>query len=237
MKLIMPMAGSAARFNIDSSELIIKPLIDIQGKKLFQWAMHPFIDLVDESNRIFIIQKSHQKLENILRNQHPRAVIKILNGPTRGPGETLSFATDLLDSTPVVVCDCDLYFESAEFKQFLESKKDNTETGILTFMSDKPQYSYVSQEEGLVKDIVEKKVISSSAVCGCYYFSSGTKLRALLKMTLERVKEREIFLSDVIKTSLLRGEKCRAFACDIHVSLGTPEELKANAGLVPLENL
>lgn len=235
MKLIMPMAGLATRFNKNSSELIIKPLIDVKGRKLYQWAMDPFRNLISDSDRIFIIQKSHHELEKILRVNHPQDIIKTLNGPTRGPGETLSFAMDLMDSTPVVVCDCDLYFESGEFEQFILSREKNTDSGVLTFFSDKPQYSYVIQENGFVKDINEKKVISNQAVCGCYYFSSGTKLKGLVESTYERIKEREIFLSDVIKTSLLKGERCRSFKCDIHVSLGTPEELKENADSLPRE--
>lgn len=235
MKLVMPMAGLATRFNKDSSELIIKPLIEVKGRKLYQWAMDPFEKLIKKSDQIFIIQKSHSELEETLKINHPEGCIKSLNGPTRGPGETLSFAIDLLDSSPVVVCDCDLYFESEELEQFLRTPKKNTDTGVLTFSSDRPQYSYVTQENGLVNDIVEKKVISNLAVCGCYYFSSGIKLKNLLESTYERIKEREIFLSDVIKTSLLSGERCRSFSCDVHISLGTPEELKRNADLLPLK--
>lgn len=232
MKLIMPMAGLATRFNQKSDELIIKPLIKVKGKYLYQLAMHPLKDLVKESDQIFLIQKSHNELKKVLQINHPQATITCLNGPTRGPGETLSFAANLLDTTPVIVCDCDLYFESKQFKEFIQAGGPDTDTALLTFYSDKPQYSYVEIIDGYVRSIAEKKVISQSAVCGCYYFSSGNKLKELLELTYKRITDREIFLSDVIQTSLMNKERCKAFACDIHVSLGTPEELQTNNSLI-----
>lgn len=232
MKLIMPMAGNARRFNENSQEYIVKPLIEVKGKKLHQWAISSFNGLEKNVELIFIIQKKHTGLKEDLFRNYPASTIVEIDRETRGPSETLSLAADHLDNSPVIVCDCDLYFQSEPFLDFLQSSRP-ADTGLLTFTSQLPLYSYVKTENGYVMDIAEKIVISDSAVCGAYYFRSGEELLKLIRQTLFSITEREVYLSDLIKSSIKSGLRCRAFPCSTHVSLGTPEEITKNFTLLP----
>lgn len=231
MKLIMPMAGRAQRFNQKSDELIIKPLIEVEGKPLFQWALTSFQIPVSV---IFIIQRAHQELKNKILELLPDSEIIELDGFTRGPVETLTHCFDLLDKDgPVIVCDCDLYFESPAFMEFLQEESSSIDSGVLTFPSQSPSYSYVEIDGDKVIKIKEKEVISSQAVCGSYYFKSSTKLITYSESALEKYSNREIFMSDVIRVSLERGDWVRAFKTDYHISLGTPEEISQNQNKLP----
>lgn len=226
MKLVMPMAGRARRFNENSDELIIKPLIEVQGKNLFRWAISSLnIDIP----KIFIIQKEHYALKQKILEFFPDSQIVELDDYTNGPVETLSRCFNLLtaDET-IIVCDCDLYFESPEFTHFLSHKDESIESGVLTFVSDNPSYSYVKLKGSQVFEIKEKEVISHNAVCGCYYFNSADGLIQASKNALNRYGDREVYMSDVIRMCLESGGPVRAFTTQKHVSLGTPEEISTN---------
>src|SRR5690606_1624185 len=120
------------------------------------------------------------------------------------------------------------------FNDFLNEIDPQVDTALLTFKSDSPSYSYVKTSGSFVEDIKEKDVISHEAVCGCYYFSSGEKLINIVNTTIERLNiAEEIFLSDVIKTSVLEKKSVKAFETETHVSLGTPDELAMNSVKLP----
>lgn len=224
------MAGKANRFNPDDTKMVIKPLINVRGEALYQWALRS-LPLKLFTYKLIIYQKIHQELEKSLKKETEFSLMP-LNGFTKGPGQTLFHALSYLGTAPVVVCDCDVHFKSKDFEQFLQSPDPEVECGVLTFKSNSPSYSYVQQESGRVIEIVEKKVISSDAVCGAYYFHSGNSLKKILQEEMELRGEEEIFMSDLIKNLLKKKRLCRAFPCDKHVSLGTPEEIKQNAFLL-----
>lgn len=232
LQLIMPMAGEARRFNSDSTKLVIKPLLEVRSKNLYQWALSSLEGL--DLEIIFIIKAEHAELREDIRKNFPAASIVELSTSTNGPGETLSFSLPHLRmDMPTIVCDCDLYFESDAFREFLKTENKSVSTGVLTFSSQNPAYSYVQLDGDRITDIKEKVVISGNAVCGCYYFSHGSVLASILKEELKATRPGEFYLSDLIKASLKRNLTSKAFPCDKHVSLGTPQEITQNQNLLP----
>ncbi len=228
VQIILPMAGKASRFNSDPAQRIIKPLIKVKHKKLYEWSMASFKDLDIQKSFFFVIQKAHQELKDELTKNSNGKILEI-DVATRGPGETLLLTLPFFsDVDPVIICDSDLHFNSAELNRFLKHSDPSVRTGVLTFKSSLPQYSYVLINNSQITDIQEKIVISNHAVCGCYYFSDGKLFKDLIQKTIDRIPKREVFLSDVIKTSILSGHKSIAFECDSHISLGTPDEIKKN---------
>lgn len=237
VQIIMPMAGNAARFNRNTEAHIIKPLIEIKNRKLYEWAISSFKELTVSFFTVFIIQKSHLELGNHIRKFKPEAKILEIDQNTRGPVDTIRYAFDCIeDNLPVIICDCDLFFKSSELNTFLNSPVSKENIGILSFKSKLPQYSYVQEVNRQITDIKEKVVISENAVCGCYCFPTGAILKSLITDTFNDIKERELFLSDVIKMSLTKGLKAKVLICDEHVSLGTPEELQQNSKRLPLDS-
>lgn len=231
MKLIMPMAGRARRFNDKSDELIIKPLIEIHGKPLFQWAIS---SLEIPAQMIFIIQREHFALKNKILQIYPGSQVIEIDHYTSGPVETLTHAFEFLkEECSVIVCDCDFYFKSPQFEDFLSKGDDIADSGVLTFKSQSPSYSYVQISEANVTEIKEKEVISSNAVCGCYYFKSSSNLITYSHEAMKRFPQREVFMSDVIRQSIEQGDKVRAFQTELHVSLGTPAEISENQKKLP----
>jgi choline kinase len=235
IQLIIPMAGLAQRFNTDPGESIVKPLIEVSGRKLYQWALESFSGLETKISLVFIIQKKHHKLSAELKYSYPDSLIIELERTTNGPGHTLQEALPFLNlEMPTVVCDCDLFFASNEFLIFLRNIDPRIHTGLLSFTSNNSNYSYIKMKDTQIIEIKEKEVISKNAVCGCYYFQSGTILNKLINETIQELNNgKEIFLSDIIKTSLRSAHLSRVFKCDYHVSLGTPEEILLNQKLLP----
>lgn len=76
---------------------------------------------------------------------------------------------------PLVIAPFDSLIPRESFREFIEdSNSSNVEVSIVTFPSEKPEYSYIRTFNGQMVEICEKKVISSVATAGIFYFSSAS---------------------------------------------------------------
>ena len=122
LHIVMPMAGEGSRFR-DAGWTTPKPLIDLKGKPLFVRAI--------ESVRIdgapmkysFIVRKEHINLYGIDRKIKailPDARVYSVEKTTRGAVETCLIAENGIDDDDaVVVMDCDLEFDSREYRRLI----------------------------------------------------------------------------------------------------------------------
>ena len=154
---------------------------------------------------------------------------------TRGAVETCLMAEDkIADDDGIIVMDCDLEVRSREFlhilEQILSLPIEQADGGALvSFESNEPRYSYAAVgDDGYVIRTAEKEVISSHALCGAYFFSSGKRFKLVAHQLLNEpeFKKPEYYVSLLYNYLLAEGEKVRLANMEDYYSYGTPEELK-----------
>jgi dTDP-glucose pyrophosphorylase len=232
LQILMPMGGLGSRF-AQEGYTIPKPLIEVDGKPMFMRALDSF-STINETEYIFVIRKEHDEaydLANKIRQQLPNAKIAVLNHDTGGAVETCLIAEGYITDAPIIIADCDIYFESREYfeklsKSRLAGKPDGM---LLTFQSDNPRYSYVEiDEKGKAVRTAEKVVISNHAILGGYFFNSGTLFKDLANEFVANGLPqglKEYFMSHLFNILLDRKLTIEIADVDIMHIFGTPEEL------------
>ena len=78
--LIMPMGGGGTRFSNNGFE-VPKPLIELQGKPFFYWAVQSVVKYVDVQDIIFVVLQEHidkHQIDSRIREYYPDAVVHII---------------------------------------------------------------------------------------------------------------------------------------------------------------
>ena len=237
LHIIMPMAGEGIRFKKEGWTTP-KPLIELRGKPLFKHAISSVLDEGINLKYSFIVRQEHIDTYNIdkgIKSFQPDANIFSVLETTRGAVETCLMAESVIaDDDAVIVMDCDLEFRSVKFIEVIKtilSKPVNQVNGgvLVSFESSEPKYSYAEVgEDGLVKRTAEKEPISTHALCGAYFFSSGKRFKEIAHQLLDEpdFKKPEYYVSLLYNYMLQAGESVYICPMEQYHSYGTPEELK-----------
>lgn len=238
LHIIMPMAGEGSRF-LNQGWATPKPLILLKGQPLFKHAISS-IDIPGLYFKYsFIVRQEHidkYEMDAQINSFLPEAKIFSVQQTTRGAVETCLVAEEAIDDgDAVIVMDCDLEFRSTSFNQIIIDSLNQSENealggGLVSFLSDKPCYSYamIDEETGYVIRTAEKEVISDHALCGAYFFASGKRFKEIAHQLLnEPVFSKPEYYVSLLYNYLLRdGETIKLANMEEYYSYGTPEELK-----------
>lgn len=237
LHIVMPMAGEGSRF-AKAGWATPKPLIELNGQPLFKHAISSVAAEGIPMKYSFIVRQEHidkYGIDKGIQSFLPEANIFSVMKTTRGAVETCLMAESAIaDDDAVIVMDCDLEFRSAKFieiiRGILAQSLEQAEGGALvSFTSDQPKYSYAEvDDDGLVKRTAEKEVISSHALCGAYFFSTGKRFKQVAHQLLDEpeFKKPEYYVSLLYNYLLARGEKVYLAPMEEYYSYGTPEELQ-----------
>ncbi|SEP69789.1 dTDP-glucose pyrophosphorylase [Lachnospiraceae bacterium RM5] len=227
--LVMPMAGEGTRF-LKGGIHVPKPMIELQGKPFFYWAVQSLNKYIDVRDTTFIVLQEHvkkYKIDECIKSFYPEAIIivipKVLNGAVLTCCEGIK---GIKDESPIIFNDCDHAFISESFYKYIKKAEfDSLDGAMLTFKSNCPNYSYiVFDKEGNIIATVEKVVMSNEAICGTYYFKNKKIFEEAVKKYLINCQYHEFFISGVYDGMIKRHAKLCTFTLDEHISYGTPEE-------------
>ena len=155
-------------------------------------------------------------------------------GDTRGQAETASLGLDHRDRLgghdgPVAFHNIDTILQGRDWGQVarrLAEDEGGLDGWIDVFPARSPAFSYVDLgADGLVREIAEKRVISSHATTGFYAFASGRIYREAAAKA--QVAGSEFYISDVYRAMLMAGQRIGAGNGGGSAStliLGTPAE-------------
>ena len=221
----MPMGGAGSRF---SKEQRPKPLIELQGKPFFYWATQSIVKFLSSVNIIFVVLQDHIdrfSIDQEIHNFYPSANIIIIPQVLNGAVLTcLEGVKGVNNKSPLIFNDCDHMFICKEFYNFCEN--NSLDGALLTFESTEPKYSFLEcDEKGNVMRTVEKKAISTHAICGAYYFKDKDTFALSAENYLRECAYSEYFMSGVYNIMAKQNMKISYFRTDIHIPFGTPEEL------------
>ncbi len=232
LHLIMPMGGGGTRF-VNKGFNLPKPLIILQGKPFFYWAVQSVNEFVDVADITFVVLQEHVdrfEIDKRVWEYYPSAKICIIPHVLNGAVLTcLEGIKAVDDDMPILFNDCDHAFICKNFYNFCQRSNFSTVDGaLLTFESNNPDFSYVKfNDAGEVVGTVEKIVASSEAICGAYYFRNRKVFLDAAEVYLNKCAYKEFFVSGVYNEMSEKGEIIITFPLDEHISFGTPEEYAA----------
>jgi len=154
-------------------------------------------------------------------------------GDTRGQAETASLGLDQRDRLggadgAVAFHNVDTILSGRDWLA-VARRLAELDGWIDVFPADSPAFSYVAMgEDGLVREMAEKRVISAHATTGFYAFSSGEIYRRAAAQAV--AAGGEFYISDVYRTMLAAGARIGAggaASSDHTLILGTPAEYEA----------
>jgi len=225
--LLIPMAGLGSRFRKQGYE-VPKQFIYVKDKQLIDLS----IDCVDtsECNLIFIVrdeQVYNYNVDRLLKAKFGEDIeIVTTEGLTRGSVCSCLLARDLIDNDlPLVIHTLDIeFFPQLNPASFVKSGFDGN---MLTFKSNSANYSYVETDDNnLVTKTAEKKVISSNACVGIYYFAKGSIFCDYADKMIEQdlTTKGEFYITPLYNLLVEDGLKVAHENVEkIHI-FGTPEE-------------
>jgi dTDP-glucose pyrophosphorylase len=230
VSLIMPMAGRGSRFARGGMPTP-KPLIEIQGRPFFWWAIESVRRAVPVSDIVCIVQQADCKdfrIDQRIAQYYPHARIRRLDGVTSGAAETAWLGLDLVQGDGVVaVNDCDHAFVCLNLPRAVARMRAGAAGALLCFASRDPAYSYVRlNDAGTITGTVEKQPVSGMAIAGCYIFASQATYRAAYEIYRNDCPYSELFISGIYDRLLKQGNDVVMELTERHFTFGTPGELE-----------
>lgn len=227
--LVMPMGGGGTRFGNYGFDMP-KPLIDLQNKPFFYWAVRSIEKYISVEDIIFVVLKAHVErfhIDHVILDYFPKSRIQIIPHILNGAVLTCMEGIKLVeDDKPILFNDCDHAFICNEFYDFARDEEfDVIDGAMLTFVSKDPKYSFVKMDkQGSVVKTAEKEVISNEAICGAYYFKNRQIFKESVTTYLNHCNYQEYFISGVYNDMIAADKIVKTFKTDEHISFGTPEE-------------
>lgn len=230
MQVVVPAAGRGRRF-VEQGFQEPKPLVKVMGKPLIKWSTDGLLG-AEDLRFIFLVLQDHIDSHNIdreLRLLYPGAQVLPVAGVTEGAACTVLLAKDYLDmDESMMIVNCDNLF-MVDIKAARDSLGVDDKGIIFYFAANKERWSYVSvNEQGLAERVAEKEVISDKATVGAYYFAKARYfVEAAEHMIQHDMRTKgEFYVCPVYNVIIGWGGRIRTFPCDLHYSLGTPEEVE-----------
>jgi dTDP-glucose pyrophosphorylase len=215
------MAGSGTRTSNKFHQP--KPLIPVQGRPLFSWALeglplHKAVDLTIVTSEEVA---NYQNFSSTLSAFLPKAIethIVVLKDRTSGQAETIKLGSEKLNpDNGMLIFNCDTLISDDFPDDYCEWD------GLLgTFKSDNPGMSYVKSFGNRVIQTAEKEMISDDASTGLYYF----KNREIFLESFNNIKHvNESYIAPMYNHLIAKDLKVGSFETARVVPLGTAQEI------------
>lgn len=225
--LLVPMAGLGSRFKKEGYE-VPKQFIYVRDKQLIDISL----DCIDmsECNLIFVVRDEqiyNYSADKVLKNKYGEDIkIVVTDGLTRGSVCSCLLAKEHIDNDlPLIIHTLDIeFFPQLDPKILIDQGVDGS---LLTFKSNSSNYSYVKlNDDNMVIETAEKKVISDKACVGIYYFSKGSTFCNFAQDMIDKelTTKGEFYISPLYNLLIEAGLKINNIDVDkIHI-FGTPKE-------------
>lgn len=235
LNIVIPMAGRGSRFK-DAGYAFPKPLIDVRGKTMIEVVIKNLKPKGDH-RFIFVCQREHVEkydLYNILKNATGgNFEIVQIDGITEGAACTVLAAKQYINNGDELLIANSDQFIDIDINDFLtDARKDGRDGLIMTFEASHPKWSYARVDDnGVVLETAEKKVISAHATVGIYWYLHGEDfVSAAESMIHKNIRSNnEFYVCPVYNEMILAGKRTYIYSIDMKTmhGLGTPEDLEA----------
>lgn len=228
MNVLIPMAGAGSRFEA-AGYTFPKPLIDVNGKPMIQVVVE---NLNVEANYIFVVQKTHRQkynLDTLLNLIVPNCKIIEVDGLTEGAACTTLLAKEFIDNDqPLLMANSDQIVDWDSNDFMYKMNEQDVDSGIVTFKSTHPKWSFVKVNEfGYVTQVAEKNPISDIATVGIYYWKRGSDYVKYAERMIQKNTRvnNEFYVCPVFNEAILDNRNIKIYNVEKMCGLGTPEDL------------
>lgn len=238
MKIIIPMAGTGARF-VEQGYQDPKPLIAVDGIQIIEYIVSMFCP---NDEFIFICNETHIATTNItyeLKKLAPNCKILTIPDHKKGPVWTLTYAFDFMDDEEVIVSYCDnpLVWNYSKFKEYINRSLPGgcilTHIGFHPHTLNNTKMAFLKVNGEIVSEIKEKESYTDDpmqehASTGVYYFKSGNILKYYCKRALEEnlTYKGEYYVTLLYNLLIKDAIKVTYYDTKFVTVFGTPEEVK-----------
>jgi len=219
MAVIIPCAGRSSRFPgtrpkylltlYDGDTMFERTAKDYPNEDIHFIILEEHKDKYDASEAIY---KAFKDRDNIF--------VHVLPKVTSGPAETVYMVTKHLKDQPILIRDCDSFFDVPLKKTNHVCLADLRDNKSITNVAAK---SYaVLNDQDFITNIVEKTVVSNYICVGGYGFESSDEFNQVFKRQSKEFKG-EIFISHIIK-DMLHTNTFEAEIVKNYIDCGTYDE-------------
>lgn len=230
MNILIPMAGKGTRFSAEGYT-ILKPLIDVNGAPMIQRVVE---NLAINSTYIFVVREedlhTYSYLYDTLESLTAQSIIVQDKYEFQGQASSCLSAKEFINNDePLLIANSDqiMGWDPEDFIN--HASNSNSDGIILTFDSQDTKNSYAKlDEDGIVLETAEKKVISPHACCGVFYWSKGRHfVNGLESMMEKNIKiNNEYYVAPVYNENIAAGLNITIYKIDKHYPIGTPKDLE-----------
>jgi beta-phosphoglucomutase-like phosphatase (HAD superfamily)/dTDP-glucose pyrophosphorylase len=225
--VLVPMSGAGSRF-VEAGYKLPKPLIDVGGKPMIQRVVE---NIGIEAKYVFVVQKNHYDgyyLGTLLNSIAPGCEIIQTDGMTEGAACSCLLAKELIDDNHLIIANSDQWVDWNPCDFMWSMVGQDVDGGILTFRDNNPKWSYAREENGLVVEVAEKKVISNNATVGIYYYKRG---KAFVKYAEQMISKGirtngEFYVCPIFNELIADGGKVKIHSVGGMFGMGTPDDLR-----------
>jgi hypothetical protein len=221
MEIIVPAAGLSSRFPNMRPKY---SLVDYSGKLMLQSSIEPFIGKYNITIGVLKEHDEKYKITKLLQHELGSKIkIIVLEKQTSGPADTvyqIIKKSNINLNNEILIKDCDSFFnhEYAKGNYICISKLGDNK--IIRTPASK---SYITtNEQGIVQNIVEKKIISDKFCVGGYKFESADMYCNAFELLLKN--NEEIYVSNIIQYCLFNGKIFIENLVSNYTDVGTAEE-------------
>lgn len=219
IEIIVPAAGLSSRFPDMKPKYL---LYGYDHKLMLQKSLQHYMD---HSITIGILKEHDEKYDAKKFIEHEfgsKVKVVVLDELSRGPADTvyqIIKKSNIDLKSELLVKDCDSFFNHEITSGNYVCVSNIEEHEVLNRLSSKS--FVISNEQGIITNIIEKQVVSNTFCVGGYKFESAQ----LFMDAFERTDtSREIYVSDVIQTCLFDGEIITKKHVSDYYDVGTAQD-------------
>jgi hypothetical protein len=199
MEIIVPAAGLSTRFPGTRPKYL---LFDYKNEMMLKNALAPYIGV--HNITIGILQEHEDKYQSseYIRNEVGDVNIVILKERTSGPADTvyqIIQQSGISDESEILIKDCDNFFDHDYSEGNYICVSNIAEHEVLKKLSSKS--FVISNDQGIITNIIEKNVVSDTFCVGGYKFESAKLFKDTFKKLSKNIPE--VFVSHVIQDCLM----------------------------------
>lgn len=157
-----------------------KPLIEINGKSMIEFAIENYKTIKSDKRFVFVVRAedcSKFHIDNVLRllTDNLCKIVKI-NKDTSGAACSALMAIEHINNGDrLLIVNSDQVIEEDVAAIINHFDERNVDAGVMCFDSVHPRWSFVRlSDDGRIVEAAEKRPISKHAVAGVYYFRKGS---------------------------------------------------------------
>jgi len=222
MEIIVPAAGLSTRFPGMRPKY---SLADFTGNMMFERAIAPYLGQHHITMGLIAENEERYKIVDYIQNKYPDQItVIVLPNRTSGPADTvyqILKAAEIAPSEEIFIKDCDSFFEHEYMDGNYVCVSSIKDHEVLKKLGSKS--FIVSNDQGIITNIIEKQVVSDKFCVGGYKFgSAGMYIKAYDKLNAAHVKE--IFVSHIIEQCLNDHQIFKESRVTDYDDVGTAED-------------